>query len=54
LIVKESQRVVHAKGGAAHAFFKVTHDVTKYTKAKVFNTIGKVTPIFTRFSTVAG
>jgi len=32
----------------------VTHDVTKYTKAKLFSEIGKVTPTFTRFSIVAG
>lgn len=48
------ERVVHAKGAGAHGFFKVTHDVSKYTKAKVFDTIGKVTPLFARFSTVAG
>lgn len=30
------ERVVHAKGGAYHGYFKVTHDVSKYTKAKVF------------------
>lgn len=48
------ERVVHAKGGGAHGFFKVTHDVTKYTKAKLFDTVGKETPIFARFSTVAG
>jgi catalase len=48
------ERVVHAKGGAAHGYFKVTHDITKYTKAKVFESLGKVTPIFARFSTVAG
>ena len=30
------ERVVHAKGHGAHGFFKVTHDVTKYTKAKLF------------------
>ena len=48
------ERVVHAKGHGAHGYFKVTHDVTKYTKAKVFESIGKVTPAFIRFSTVAG
>ena len=48
------ERVVHAKGSGAHGFFKVTHDISKYTKAKVFDTIGKITPLFTRFSTVAG
>ena len=45
---------MHAKGGAAHGYFKVTHDVTKYTKAKFFDTNGKLTPVFTKFSTVAG
>lgn len=48
------ERVVHAKGGGAHGYFKVTNDITKYTKAKVFESIGKVTPVFARFSTVAG
>lgn len=48
------ERVVHAKGAGAHGYFEVTHDITKYTKAKVFDTIGKKTPVFTRFSTVAG
>lgn len=48
------ERVVHAKGAGAHGYFEVTHDITKYTKAKVFDTIGKKTPVFARFSTVAG
>ncbi len=48
------ERVVHAKGFGAHGYFKVTHDVTKYTKAKVFESIGKTTPVFARFSTVSG
>lgn len=48
------ERVVHAKGAGAHGYFEVTHDVSKFTKAKVFENIGKKTPIFIRFSTVAG
>jgi catalase len=48
------ERVVHAKGGGAHGYFEVTHDITKYCKASVFDTIGKRTPIFFRFSTVGG
>jgi catalase len=48
------ERVVHAKGAGAHGFFEVTHDVTKYCKAKVFENIGKKTPVFVRFSTVGG
>jgi catalase len=48
------ERVVHAKGSGAHGYFEVTHDVTKYTRAKFLNTVGKRTPVFLRFSTVAG
>jgi catalase len=48
------ERVVHAKGGGAFGYFEVTHDITKYTAAKVFEKIGKKTPIALRFSTVAG
>ncbi|MEK5520639.1 catalase KatA [Heyndrickxia sp. FSL W8-0423] len=48
------ERVVHAKGAGAHGYFEVTNDVSKYTKAKVFNGVGKRTPLFIRFSTVAG
>lgn len=48
------ERVVHAKGAGAHGYFEVTHDVTKYTKARVFESVGKKTPVFIRFSTVAG
>ncbi|WP_010676844.1 catalase KatA [Bacillus timonensis] len=48
------ERVVHAKGSGAHGYFEVTNDVSKYTKAKVFNGVGKRTPLFIRFSTVAG
>lgn len=48
------ERVVHAKGSAAHGFLEVTHDITRYTKAKLFESIGKKTPVFLRFSTVGG
>ena len=48
------ERRMHAKGAGAFGSFTVTHDITKYTKAKVFSEIGKVTPMFVRFSTVAG
>lgn len=48
------ERVVHAKGAGAFGYFEVTHDITKYTGAKVFETIGKRTPVAARFSTVAG
>lgn len=48
------ERVVHAKGGAAHGFFEVTEDVSQFTRADMFNGVGKKTPMFARFSTVAG
>lgn len=48
------ERVVHAKGWGAMGKFTVTHDITKYTRAKLFSEIGKQTPILSRFSTVAG
>jgi catalase len=47
------ERVVHAKGGGAHGFFEVTEDVSQYTKAN-FLQPGKRSPVFLRFSTVAG
>lgn len=48
------ERVVHAKGAGAFGHFVVTHDITKYCKAKLFDKIGKETPIAVRFSTVGG
>jgi catalase len=48
------ERRMHAKGSGAHGTFTVTHDITKYTKAKIFSEIGKKTEMFARFSTVAG
>lgn len=48
------ERRMHAKGSGAYGTFTVTHDVTKYTKAKIFSEIGKKTELFARFSTVAG
>ncbi|XP_076288856.1 catalase [Lasioglossum baleicum] len=48
------ERVVHAKGAGAFGYFEVTHDITKYSKAKVFSRVGKRTPVAVRFSTVGG
>ncbi len=48
------ERVVHAKGAGAHGFFEVTEDVTWFTKASFLAEVGKRTPMFARFSTVAG
>ncbi|XP_047531402.1 catalase-like [Vanessa atalanta] len=47
------ERIVHAKGGGAFGYFEVTHDVSKYIKADLFNGIGKITPAVVRFSSVA-
>jgi len=48
------ERRMHAKGGGAHGTFTVTHDITRYTKARMFSEVGKKTDLFLRFSTVAG
>ena len=48
------ERRMHAKGSGAFGTFTVTHDITKFTKAKIFSNIGKKTDLFLRFSTVAG
>ncbi|WP_041967429.1 catalase KatA [Mesobacillus selenatarsenatis] len=48
------ERVVHAKGAGAHGYFEVTNDLTQYTKAAFLSEVGKKTPMFIRFSTVAG
>jgi catalase len=48
------ERVVHAKGSAAYGTFRVTNDVTRYTRAAFLSTPGKATEVFLRFSTVAG
>jgi len=48
------ERRMHAKGSGAYGTFTVTHDITKYTKAKIFSKIDKKTDLFVRFSTVAG
>jgi catalase len=47
------ERVVHARGSAAHGYFECTADLSKVTKA-AFLQKGKRTPVFVRFSTVAG
>ncbi len=48
------ERRMHAKGSGAYGTFTVTHDITRFTKAKIFSEVGKKTELFTRFSTVAG
>ncbi|RRN65936.1 catalase [Caulobacter sp. 602-1] len=48
------ERRMHAKGSGAYGVFTVTGDISGFTKAKLFSEIGKKTPVFARFSTVAG
>jgi catalase len=48
------ERRMHAKGSGAYGTFTVTHDITSYTKARIFSKVGKKTDLFARFSTVAG
>ena len=48
------ERVVHAKGAGAFGFFEVTHNVTRYTRARFLSGIGQRTEVFARFSTVGG
>ncbi len=48
------ERVVHAKGAGAYGVFRVTRDVTPYTKAAFLSVVGKETEVFLRFSTVGG
>src|SRR6185503_2075880 len=48
------ERVVHARGSAAHGYFECYEPLTKLTKASIFAEAGKRTPVFVRFSTVAG
>ena len=47
------ERRMHAKGSGAYGPFTVTHDITRYTKAKIFSEVGKKTDLFARFSIVA-
>ncbi|WP_328698584.1 catalase [Craterilacuibacter sinensis] len=48
------ERRMHTKGSGAFGTLTVTHDISRYTRAKLFSTIGKKTEMFARFSTVAG
>ncbi|RUO44112.1 catalase [Aliidiomarina taiwanensis] len=48
------ERRMHAKGSGAYGVFTVTHDISKYTRAKIFSEVGKQTELVARFSTVAG
>jgi len=48
------ERIVHARGSAAHGYFELTKSLSKYTTARLLSEKGVRTPVFTRFSTVAG
>jgi catalase len=48
------ERIVHARGSAAHGYFELTKSLQKYTTAKILTEVGVRTPLFARFSTVAG
>ncbi|WP_425146175.1 catalase [Deinococcus sp.] len=48
------ERIVHARGAAAHGYFELTESLAPYTTAQVLTEVGAQTPVFTRFSTVAG
>jgi catalase len=48
------ERIVHARGSAAHGHFQLTKSLSQYTTAKILTEVGEKTPLFTRFSTVAG
>jgi catalase len=48
------ERVVHARGAAAHGVFQVYEDLSDLTKAGLLTDPSRQTPVFVRFSTVAG
>ena len=45
---------MHARGSGAHGYFECYKPLAKFTRAALFAEVGKVTPVFVRFSTVAG
>ena len=48
------ERIVHARGTAAHGYFELTESLERYTTAKILTQVGEKTKVFTRFSTVVG
>jgi catalase len=48
------ERIVHARGSAAHGYFECYESLARYTRASLFAEAGKRTPVFVRFSTVIG
>ncbi len=48
------ERIVHARGSAAHGYFELYENLKEFSKAGIFNDTSRRTPVFVRFSTVAG
>ena len=48
------ERIVHARGSAAHGYFELTRSLAKHTRADILTEVGRRTEVFARFSTVAG
>ena len=48
------ERIVHARGTGVHGFFELTSSLKDYTNARILTAVGERTPVFARFSTVAG
>ena len=48
------ERIVHARGSAAHGYFELYDSLEEYSKAGIFTDTARKTPVFARFSTVAG
>ena len=48
------ERIVHARGSGAHGYFELYDSIEQYSKAGIFNDTSRKTPVFVRFSTVAG
>ena len=48
------ERIVHARGTGVHGHFELTRSLARYTTARILTEVGEKTPVFARFSTVAG
>lgn len=48
------ERIVHARGSGAHGYFELYDSIAEYSKAGIFTDTSRKTPVFVRFSTVAG
>ncbi|WP_308992342.1 catalase [Mariniflexile litorale] len=48
------ERIVHARGSGAHGYFELYESIEQFSKAGIFTDVKRKTPVFVRFSTVAG